>query len=162
MIRNSIKRLQTPSRQLASIVDSNQIMKTTCCSSKQKQQREAEFLQLVGKYIEQLEVLYKSNETETELRKGKAILFKLTDNEYGRIRASWGKHGNYDSCFNDGINNAKLAIILACRDLVSDFMELFANKNLAKFYRKAPCLLSVMLKPGGNFLFKVWLVSIAD
>ena len=104
----------------------------------QKQQRESEFLQLVDKFREQLEILYLSNGTEVELRRGKSTLFNMMDEEYRQIRTKWGKHKDYDNWFNDGVNNAKLAIVLTYRDLVSDFLKLFKseNENLANFYLK--------------------------
>ncbi len=105
----------------------------------QSLKRQNEFIGLITTYKSELEALYNSGSSETDLRGKKLAIFKNMANDYEIIRNNWDGHDDYRAWFEGGLNNAKLAIVLTYRDLVSELLALLAEENndLEHFYFRA-------------------------
>jgi predicted aminopeptidase len=98
--------------------------------------RRQEFVDLLLKYRERLQVLYDSNATREAKLAGKARLFAELKAEYAALRASWGGFAGYDRYFAQDLTNAHLAAVGAYNALVPAFDALLAREggDFARFY----------------------------
>jgi len=98
---------------------------------------ENQFNLLIFKYKAELEDLYYLPLDKDELRRRKQMVFKRMVQEYELSHTSWPGPDDYSAWFNSGMNNAKLALVLTYRDLVSDFKAVLVREDydLQKFYR---------------------------
>jgi predicted aminopeptidase len=103
----------------------------------QNQDREDIFVDLVIRYRQQLDGIYKSEIPETEKRSAKIRILQQMVNEYRQIRDHWNNGVTYDSWFALGVNNAKLNAVITYREYLPGFRNLLSsvNNNLARFYK---------------------------
>jgi predicted aminopeptidase len=99
-------------------------------------QRRQQFLELLLRYRDRLEALYRSKGSADDKRAGKRTLFAELQGEYRHLRASWGGFAGYDRFFAQELNNANLASIGAYNALVPAFDALLAQNggDLPRFY----------------------------
>lgn len=99
-------------------------------------QRRQEFVDLLLKYRDKLDLLYKSGAPDDARRAGKRRLFAELKAEYGELRASWGGYAGYDRYFAQELTNAHLASIGAYNALVPAFDALLDREggDLPRFY----------------------------
>lgn len=98
--------------------------------------RRQQFLDLLLKYRDSLEALYKSGEPDDVKRAGKRRLFAELRAEYGALRASWGGFAGYDRYFAQDLTNAHLASVGAYNALVPAFDALLDREggDFPRFY----------------------------
>lgn len=101
-------------------------------------QRRQDFVDLLLKYRDRLETLFKSGEPDDVKRASKRRLFAELKDEYGRLKASWGGFAGYDRFFAQHLTNAHLASIGAYNALVPAFDALLAQAggDLPRFYEE--------------------------
>ena len=105
----------------------------------ESRRRQREFSTLVLKYRIRLEAVYGQPGTAEEKRAIKRQVFAEMDDEYERLKASWGGYAGYDRFFAQGPNNALLASVATYTELVPAFRALLAQKkgDLRAFYAAA-------------------------
>jgi predicted aminopeptidase len=89
--------------------------------------RRQQFVDLLLKYRERLEALYKSDAAESSKRSGKSALFAELKAEYSVLKASWGGFAGYDRFFAQDLTNAHLASVGAYNAMVPAFDALLAR-----------------------------------
>lgn len=98
---------------------------------------EAAFVALIGRYREQLKVLYEQDIEEETMRVRKAAIQQALREEYADVSKAW-EYSGYDRWFAGPLNNAQLATVASYNDLVPAFARLLqeAGGDLARFYAK--------------------------
>jgi len=97
--------------------------------------RKQDFLALLLKYREQLASNYASDLSDAEKLQRKAEIFAALQEDYQRLKASWGGYTGYDRWFAEPLSNAHLALVATYYDLVPGFKALLAQQQtLPKFY----------------------------
>jgi predicted aminopeptidase len=104
--------------------------------------RRQQFIDLLLDYRDRLDALYKSPIADEDKRTGKRALFAALQNDYARLKASWGGFAGYDRFFGQELTNAHLASIGAYNALVPAFDALLANSggDLPRFYDEVRAL----------------------
>lgn len=100
--------------------------------------RKKDFLALLVKYRNQLEVNYASQISNAEKRQRKAEIFRALKDEYLVLKeVTWGGYAGYDRWFAEPLSNAHLSSVATYHDLVPGFRALLAQqRNLSAFYRE--------------------------
>lgn len=95
-----------------------------------------EFVALILKYRTILEQYYRQELSVEQKRTGKAQRFAAMEEEYLRLKRSWGGFAGYDRWFSAHPNNATLASVALYTELVPAFQALLAQEggNLGRFY----------------------------
>lgn len=103
------------------------------------QRMKREFIALVLKYQAILKQHYGQDLPVEEKRLGKAQRFVEMEEEYRRLKASWGGFAGYDRWFAGKPNNATLASVALYTELVPAFQALLrrAGGDLPRFYAAA-------------------------
>jgi predicted aminopeptidase len=97
--------------------------------------RKQEFLQLLLNCRRALEKNYASNKPIAEKRATKARLFQQLQDDYKRLKESWGGYAGYDRFFAEPLSNAHLAAVATYNDFVPAFRTLLAReRSFAAFY----------------------------
>ena len=98
--------------------------------------RRRDFVDLLLKYRDRLDALYKSGVSDDAKRAGKRRLFAELKAEYAQMKASWGGFAGYDRFFAQDLTNAHLASIGAYNALIPAFDALLAREggDLPRFY----------------------------
>lgn len=98
--------------------------------------RRQDFLDLLLRYRDSLEALYRSGEPDDAKRAGKRRLFGELRAEYSAMRAAWGGFAGYDRYFAQELTNAHLASIGAYNVLVPAFDALLDREggDFPRFY----------------------------
>jgi len=121
--------------------------------------RNNEFVHLITKARERLEILYGDERTEEgkvkasrkktrvppeELRQKKQGILEDLRKDYGQLKAEWNGNTDYDEWFGREVNNAQLNSVAAYYDLVPGFERLLElnGSDLEKFYEAADRLAS--------------------
>ena len=99
-------------------------------------QRRTQFVNLIEVYRQRLDALYKSGLPRDEMRVRKAVLFAELDDDYAKLKQSWGGFAGFDRWFEDKPNNAVLASIAIYTKKVPAFQALLARegRDLQRFY----------------------------
>jgi predicted aminopeptidase len=117
-------------------------------------ERNKQFIQLIARARERLEKLYGDERNEAgkvkatkkklaippeQLREEKQLIFFALQEEYVRLKASWGGDQAYENWFAQQVNNAQLNSVAAYYDLVPGFEQLLKihGGDLEKFYEEA-------------------------
>lgn len=97
---------------------------------------EDEFVDLVLRYRNQLDSLYKSDIPDPEKRLNKSVILEKMINEYKQINSGRNGHARYDAWFATGLNNAKLMAVVTYRKYLTDFKKILlaVDDNLETFY----------------------------
>jgi len=100
-------------------------------------QRKKDFAQLVMKYRNMFDELYRSDISEAKKREGKRQIFSKLQQEYTQLKIAWGGFSGYDHWLPPEANNASLASIATYTELVPSFQALLAKNDgdLARFYQ---------------------------
>jgi predicted aminopeptidase len=100
------------------------------------QRMRGEFLALLGKYRTLLAQYYREDLPLEQKRLGKARRFAEMEEEYRRLKASWGGFAGYDRWFAGKPNNATLASVALYTELVPAFRALLEREagDLPRFY----------------------------
>ncbi|TAK71635.1 MAG: aminopeptidase [Betaproteobacteria bacterium] len=103
------------------------------------QRRKREFVALVLKYRTILEQYYRQDLPAQEMRLGKARRFAEMEQEYRRLKASWGGFAGYERWFAGNPNNATLASVALYTELAPAFRALLEREggDLQRFYATA-------------------------
>ncbi|HWW99213.1 aminopeptidase [Collimonas sp.] len=97
--------------------------------------RKQDFLALLLKYRAQLASNYASDLSDAQKLQRKAAIFVVLQEDYQRLKASWGGYAGYDRWFAEPLSNAHLALVATYYDLVPGFKALLAQQQtLPKFY----------------------------
>src|SRR5450756_860575 len=98
-----------------------------------------EFVALILKYRAALEQYYRQDLPVKEKRLGKARVLAEMEEEYRRLKASWGGFAGYDRWFSGKPNNATLASVALYTELVPAFQALLrrVGGDLPRFYAAA-------------------------
>ena len=98
--------------------------------------RRDQFVRLIETYRGRLEALYKTNLPRPEMRARKAGLFSQLDEDYAKLKESWGGFAGYDRWFSRKPNNALLASIAIYSKQVPAFRALLAREggDMKRFY----------------------------
>lgn len=103
-------------------------------------QHQAEFVSLVTRFKQKLDVYYADSENlETEKRRaGKAALYAELQTDYADLKQRWGNYAGYDNWFKDNLNNAKLSAVATYNDLTPLFSRLLEklNYDYSAFFQK--------------------------
>ncbi|OGB26071.1 MAG: aminopeptidase [Burkholderiales bacterium RIFCSPLOWO2_02_FULL_57_36] len=104
--------------------------------------RKKDFLALLVKYRNQLEVNYASQIGKAEKRQRKVEIFQSLKDEYLVLKeVTWGGYAGYDRWFAEPLSNAHLSSVATYHDLVPGFRALLAQQgSLSGFYRKVRSL----------------------
>jgi predicted aminopeptidase len=100
------------------------------------ERRKKDFLALLVKYRDQLQVNYASQLSNAEKRQRKMEIFQALKDEYLVLKeVSWGGYAGYDRWFAEPLSNAHLSSVATYHDLVPGFRALLAqHKDLGRFY----------------------------
>lgn len=103
-----------------------------------QQSRESGFVDLVLRYRQLLDNLYRSPHNDQDKRARKNLLLQQMVNDYQAIRNGWENDVHYDSWFARGVNNAKLVAVATYRQYVPGFNRLLeaVDNDLDVFYRR--------------------------
>lgn len=98
--------------------------------------RRQDFVDLLLKFRDRLDALYKSGEPDGAKRAAKRRLFAELRAEYTSLRASWGGFAGYDRYFAQELTNAHLASVGAYNVLVPAFDALLDREggDFPRFY----------------------------
>ena len=98
--------------------------------------RQRQFVQLILKYRQELELLYQTDLSPSAKRGKKTAIFSKLRNEFKRLKKYGINLSAYDDWMNQPLNNAKISSVLAYHDFVPAFHKLLADKkgNLNQFY----------------------------
>ena len=98
--------------------------------------RRQAFVDLLLKYRDRLDALYKSGGTDDAKRAGKRRLFAELRAEYDALRVAWGGFAGYDRYFAQELTNAHLASVGAYNALVPAFDALLDREggDFPRFY----------------------------
>ena len=97
--------------------------------------RKRDFLNLLLRYRQQLQVNYAGSASDNEKRNEKRRVFQALKEDYQLLKTSWGGYAGYDRWFADALSNAHLAAIATYHDYVPAFRALLAEqKSLPVFY----------------------------
>jgi len=110
--------------------------------------RRDDFVQLIERYRERLEALFKTRVAPPLMRERKAALFGELRADYLELKESWGGFAGYDRWFAQEPNNALLASVGIYTRRVPAFQALLAREggDLERFYAAAKALAG-MSKP---------------
>ena len=111
-------------------------------------QRRADFVNLIETYRHRLDALYRAGVPTKVMRAQKADLFAQLQEDYQKLKTSWGGFAGYDRWFAEKPNNALLASVAIYTKKVPAFQALLAREggDLKRFYAAAK-LLARMNKP---------------
>jgi predicted aminopeptidase len=118
----------------------NQLTDTFTSYQKGKQ-RQAQFIKLVIRTRDELEVLYASNMSDDVKLKQKSQIFASLQQRYSKLKRQWNDN-SYDKWFRRELNNARIATIGTYHDHVPAFQAMLikANGDLVTFYANAKAL----------------------
>jgi predicted aminopeptidase len=104
--------------------------------------QERDFANLVRTYRTQLDEVYSQERDDEWKREHKQRLLQQLRDEYDLLRQSWGEMTAYDSWFDEGLNNARLASVGAYYDHVPAFCALLerCSGSLVCFFEQAEAL----------------------
>ena len=102
-------------------------------------ERQQAFVHLIETYRDRLDVLFKARLPAAVTREQKARLYAQMDEDYQKLKASWGGFAGYDRFFAEKPNNALLASVGIYTKKVPAFKALLAREggDLSRFYRAA-------------------------
>lgn len=107
-----------------------------------KQERKAQFHQLVTNTRDKLRAIYASSQAPDAKRSAKAEALAEMKRTYAELKAIWGGYGVYDQWFNQPLNNAALGSVTLYTQWVPAFHALLEQEggNLPRFYQRVAAL----------------------
>ena len=106
------------------------------CGLEVRRLRRVAVLGIVAELRTRLAVVYGGEEPSDVRRQQRAALFDEARARYARLRADWPQPPWFDSWFESGLNNARLAALSAYEDYVPAFRVLLTRQggDLPRFY----------------------------
>ncbi|HLA35065.1 MAG TPA: aminopeptidase, partial [Rhodocyclaceae bacterium] len=93
-------------------------------------ERRAEFVDLVLRYREVLDRVYRQTQTVEARRAGKRRLFAALDADYRALKTNkWNGWAGYDRWFDSGVDNARIASVATYKVYVPSFRALLARRQ---------------------------------
>lgn len=101
-------------------------------------ERQSDFTQLLARYRESLETVYRSDMGDAEKRREKTRLITELREEYPLLEQSWGGVPVYRAWIDGPVNNARLNAVSLYHGLVPALQRLLAGEDgdLPAFYRR--------------------------
>jgi predicted aminopeptidase len=98
--------------------------------------RQKQFVQLILKYQQKLERMYKKEIPVLEKKHQKEQLFNQLRAEYQSLKNKWNGFSGYDKWFKNDLNNAKIVTVSAYNDFVPAFLKILESEShdLERFY----------------------------
>jgi predicted aminopeptidase len=99
--------------------------------------RREKFVELISHYRQQLEMLYRTDESPSVMRVEKASIFAALQDEFQRETADEVDLSVYASWIYQDLNNAKIGSVAAYHDYVPAFLKILAQNggDLTRFYQ---------------------------
>ena len=99
--------------------------------------RKQQFLDLVMRTRESLEVIYQAGISDEQKLSRKVDAYSRMREDYQTLKQSWGGFTGYDRWFEEPLNNAKLGSVATYNQLVPAFQRLLADNggDLDAFYK---------------------------
>jgi len=115
---------------------------TGLCRLEVRESRRTAALRIIGELRSLLAVVYASDAPVELRRQQRAAAFDQALSSYARLRAGWTEPPWFDSWFEPGLNNARLAALSSYEDYVPAFRALLARAggDLARFYASVEAL----------------------
>lgn len=112
------------------------------CALEVRRLRRAAVLGIVAELRTRLAVVYGGEGPSDLRRQQRAAVFDEARASYGRLRADWPEPPWFDSWFEPGLNNARLAALSAYEDYLPAFRALLAREggDLPRFYASVQVL----------------------
>lgn len=111
------------------------------------QGRKKDYLDLLARYRDRLEVLYASGAGAAAMRSEKDRIFRELKEEFGMLKVGWGGYTGYDNWFSQRLTNAHLASIAAYHSLAPGFRSLMARQPDMQAFFTAARELAALPKP---------------
>src|SRR5690606_27909273 len=97
--------------------------------------RKQDFLHLLKRHRQALELNYEREASDDDKRRQKAAIFQALRDDYAALKESWGGYSGYDRWFAKPLSNARLSAIATYHDFVPGFRALLEREgDLGKFY----------------------------
>ena len=124
--------------------------------------RDFQLNQLLKTTREKLKQLYKLKISNQQKRVNKINIFVEMQEQYSKLKKSWGGVNIYDKWMSQNLNNSHLLLIATYHDLVPSFTALLKNENynLKKFYSLVEKLGALEKKVRNKELMKINLLAI--
>ena len=124
------------------------------CRFEARQSRRATVLAILGELRRVLTAVYAGEAPIGERRLQRAAAFAEARASYARVRAGWKEPPWFDSWFDAGLNNARLAALSSYEDYVPAFRALLAQDggNLGRFYGSVAALGERAVEPRAEAL----------
>ncbi|HEV7799748.1 MAG TPA: aminopeptidase [Burkholderiales bacterium] len=108
-------------------------------------QRRVQFVNLIETYRGRLDALYRSGLPAAEMRTRKAASFAQLDDDYRKLKETWGGFAGLDGWFSEKPNNALLASVSIYTQKVPAFEAILAREHgdLGRFYAAVKALASL-------------------
>ena len=105
-------------------------------------QRRTQFVSLIETYRGRLDALYRSGLPPSGMRPRKKALFAELEDDYRKLKESWGGFAGFDRWFSDKPSNALLASVSIYTRKVPAFEALIARENgdMRRFYASVKAL----------------------
>jgi|TARA_B100000686_G_scaffold126998_1_gene134319 predicted aminopeptidase len=113
---------------------------------RERMKRRTDFSRLINDQQERLREIFSRPISDLEKRIEKRAAFELMREEYKVLKESWGGIADYDSWFNQPLNNAHLATIATYRRWVPGLLWLIDTQGLELFYREMELLRDLDLR----------------
>ena len=112
------------------------------CGLEVRQYRRAAVVGIMAELRTQLTAVYASEASIEWRRQQRDALFEQARSSYARLRGDWVEPPWFDSWFEPGLNNARLAALSSYEDYVPGFRALLAREggDLARFYASVEAL----------------------
>ena len=112
------------------------------CRFEAQQSRRETVLAILGELRRVLTVVYAGEAPVGDLRLQRAAAFDQARASYARVRVGWREPPWFDSWFDAGLNNARLAALSSYEDYVPAFRALLMQdgSNLGRFYGSVAAL----------------------
>lgn len=107
-----------------------------------ERQRERQFNRLMLGARDELAALFSSPIDDSEKRLRKTMIYDRLGQDYQRLRESWDGYPGFDHWFEDGPNNADLALLSTYQSQVPDFLALLEalDGDLRAFYARVKAI----------------------
>jgi predicted aminopeptidase len=103
----------------------------------QQHRRREEFIQLIMRYRQRLELLYQTDLAPAEKRTNKKTIFSELRNEYNYLKTKQIGLSAYDVWMNQSLNNAKISSVVAYNDFLPAFQKMLTQNmgELDQFFK---------------------------
>ncbi len=113
---------------------------------RERMKRRIDFSRLINDQQERLREIFSRPISDEEKRIEKEAAFELMRMEYKTLKENWGEIADYDSWFNQPLNNAHLATVSTYRRWVPGLLWLIDTQGLELFYREMELLRDLSLR----------------